>query len=1262
MIGAICHIGGENYMVNRDTLLISCGTHEGRAKLCAIFKNSYNLLEAANIYQTKMFLEQNSRCIAAVILDTTTFQEPDLNTIAEFASRASLPEEIPILAITSSHSPSFHEHLLELGATDIVISPYSPNVLQRQLQTLLDLNLYKFNMEEFTKEQAYFFQRSNEAIMDTLSSIIEYRSLESGQHILRIRRFTEILLREVARSCPECNLDEETIQIISSASSLHDIGKISIPDSILNKPGPLTPEERLEMQTHTTVGYQILNSLSGSINDEYLHYARLICLYHHERWDGHGYPDGIKGDQIPLCAQVAGLADAYDALTSKRVYKDAYSMDKSVNMILNGECGVFSPKLLECFKQVTHEFAELAQDYHDGCELKYEPPALVQTPPADQRGLDTLQLLQSKYQSMLHYMGATVLEINLDDSTYHIVYNPDPNLLVLNTVTSVRHLTQITMESLVIPEELEQFKDVLYQQIPNFFCSVLRRQHHYFHIKSLNGDSQPLYRMTLLRIDPPDSTRRRMTVVVQLVDRIPRTSPTGNLDQDFLDFAVFGTLDTLYSVRRDTYLTLNRCSTDLLSLLGYTVNELESKYQNRMIELIHPNDRKRVFDSIDKQLSSGVDFLVEFRILPKTGDYIWVLNKGRLFTEHMGHEYLYCLMVDISKSKAAEEVLQQTLERQAIILSQTENVIFECDMDGNNAYFSDKWKEMFGYDCCSNIPERLHTDSHLHPDDIPLVFETLHKLQNSSSYAEIDIRIAKADGHYLWCQVRINVQRDQFNIPVKMVGVIINVDAKKRSVQALQNRAERDALTNLLNKDASKDYIESFLASSNNQSCSAMLVIDLDNFKQVNDQYGHMFGDIIIAQAAEEIQKLFRTDDVVGRIGGDEFIVLMKNIPSQDLLHNRLNSLITVFDTTLHNRVPEANLGCSIGVALYPQHGTNHNVLFRRADQALYKAKASGKNTYKIYETGSGSPGNSKKSSVANTPIDSNKKSTFTTDNLIQYTFQQLYTSGDIELTISNMLNLVGQRMNVSRVYIFENNADNTCCSNTFEWCNTGISAEMENLQNLDYHIDFHDKYQENFNDQGIFYCPDVSKLPKAQYDILAPQGIKSMLQCAIYDKGMFRGFVGFDECHSHRLWTQQQIDALSFFSEIISTFLLKKRAQDETERRAENLFSILENQNAWIYVIDSNTFEFLFVNKKTRSLYPQISTGERCYSCLMDLDSPCPNCPALGLPLHESKEEIIVNPILDLRVVSEATSIQWDGRNACLVTCREVKEIPGTK
>ena len=206
---------------------------------------------------------------------------------------------------------------------------------------------------------------SNESMVDVLSTIIEYRSVETGNHVMRIRQYTKALLSKVMETYPEYNLTPEDISSIVSASSLHDIGKISIPDSILNKPGKLTNEEFEIMKGHTTSGAEILKNLNEVGDRKYLRYAYNICLYHHERWDGRGYPTGISGDEIPICAQVVGVADVYDALTSDRVYKKAYSHTKALNMIINGDCGEFSPKVLECLKKVRDQFRDIHSNLLD---------------------------------------------------------------------------------------------------------------------------------------------------------------------------------------------------------------------------------------------------------------------------------------------------------------------------------------------------------------------------------------------------------------------------------------------------------------------------------------------------------------------------------------------------------------------------------------------------------------------------------------------------------------------------------------------------------------------------------------------------------------------------------------------------------------------------------------------------------------------------------------------------------------------------------
>lgn len=208
--------------------------------------------------------------------------------------------------------------------------------------------------------QAERLHQSNEKIIDILGTVVEYRNLESGEHINRVKGFTKILAAKLMEEYPEYGLTPVSVDMISSASALHDIGKIAIPDHILLKPGRLTAEEFEYMKSHTTRGCDILKSIEGVWDDSYGKLSYEICRHHHERYDGKGYPDSLKGEEIPIAAQIVSVADVYDALVTERVYKSAYSKDEAFHMIINGECGMFSPKLLECFRHVRKDFEALA--------------------------------------------------------------------------------------------------------------------------------------------------------------------------------------------------------------------------------------------------------------------------------------------------------------------------------------------------------------------------------------------------------------------------------------------------------------------------------------------------------------------------------------------------------------------------------------------------------------------------------------------------------------------------------------------------------------------------------------------------------------------------------------------------------------------------------------------------------------------------------------------------------------------------------------
>ena len=239
------------------------------------------------------------------------------------------------------------------------------------------------------------------------------------------------------------------------------------------------------------------------------------------------------------------------------------------------------------------------------------------------------------------------------------------------------------------------------------------------------------------------------------------------------------------------------------------------------------------------------------------------------------------------------------------------------------------------------------------------------------------------------------------------------------------------------------------------------------------------------------------------------------------------------------------------GAALFPENGRDYTSLFRCADEALYQSKKLGKNTYTIYDPVMDTIGELSQRST--TDIDSDHQPHLADGSFVHAVFRRLYGSKDLFATIDELLGYVGEQLNVDRVYIFENNADNTTCSNTFEWCNVGITPEKDSLQDVSY-IDDIAGWDGVYDENGVFYCTDIATLEPHFRAILEPQGIKSMLQCAIYDNGVFRGYIGFDDCTINRFWTKEQIGMLQFLAEIMAVFLLKKRAQDDLEERIRAL------------------------------------------------------------------------------------------------------------
>lgn len=348
-------------MEYKETILIVDDSALNRMVLIEILgKENYTFLEAENGQQAVELLDCHPE-VDLLLLDIT-MPEIDGFGVLEAMNQYHWIEETPVIMISAEDSYTFIERAYDLGASDYITRPFDARVVCRRVSNTLMLYAKQKRLVQMVAEQVYEKEKVSNTMISILSHIVEFRNNESGLHVVHIRTITELLLRRLRKKTDRYPLTETDISLISTASALHDIGKINIPEQILNKPGRLTKEEFEIIKTHSAVGEHMLRQIPFNQNEPLVKVAREICRWHHERWDGRGYPDGLKGDEIPISAQVVSLADVYDALTSERCYKAAFDHETALNMIVNGECGAFNPLLLECLMAGADQIKQAMQE------------------------------------------------------------------------------------------------------------------------------------------------------------------------------------------------------------------------------------------------------------------------------------------------------------------------------------------------------------------------------------------------------------------------------------------------------------------------------------------------------------------------------------------------------------------------------------------------------------------------------------------------------------------------------------------------------------------------------------------------------------------------------------------------------------------------------------------------------------------------------------------------------------------------------------
>ncbi len=478
------------------------------------------------------------------------------------------------------------------------------------------------------------------------------------------------------------------------------------------------------------------------------------------------------------------------------------------------------------------------------------------------------------------------------------------------------------------------------------------------------------------------------------------------------------------------------------------------------------------------------------------------------------------------------------------------DLYFEADADSGKVTTDEsKWFSTLDRPAPQKYDDLLQMAGILiHPEEYDAYIDTfsmlnLHRLMDSGTLSvSLEARMLKSDGEYHWSHHNLLLIPDSHTHLAKIIGYMKNIDEQRKKEEEKTVRYQKDGLTGLYTKIVAEKLIEDYLSGDGKHMKHALLVIDIDDFKNINDTYGHLYGDAVLKELSVGLTNLFRYSDIIGRIGGDEFVVLLKHITLTNLMPEKADALLDVFSNISQSKDSGKRISGSIGIATYPNDGANYKDLFLKADKALYMAKKSGKCAYCFYDEQVESEKIQDRinSITVSTSADADdivcmerKISKF---SIAEDIFQILYDSKDLEKSINLIMETIGRYCNVSRVYVFQNASDGKSAKYTHEWCADGVRQDIDLLGPIDYSL--WGDYIQYFNNDGVFYCTDTSTLPKAIYEGMRNEGVFAFLECAIYRDGAFAGFVGFDECTGKRLWKKDEIDTLVLVARILGIAL----------------------------------------------------------------------------------------------------------------------------
>lgn len=546
--------------------------------------------------------------------------------------------------------------------------------------------------------------------------------------------------------------------------------------------------------------------------------------------------------------------------------------------------------------------------------------------------------------------------------------------------------------------------------------------------------------------------------------------------------------------------------------------------------------------------SSPCPFCTNSR-LSKEKSYDWEfynpnLNRTFMIKNRMLDWYGHKARIELSYDMYSAEfkLAKKDQEREAILKTVPAGMIRVDARDCKTVLWHNGiFLDMIGY-TNEQFEKELHNEcTYMHPDDLKRALSLVMGMKKTGENVLFEARAyTRTKEERLWTVTLCYISgEDSWDGIPSYYSIGLDITSERRQIEKLQHKAEKDALTGIYNRDATETQIRGFL-SEKPKTMSALFMIDTDNFKHINDTHGHVTGDIVLSEMASGMKKMIRDTDLVGRIGGDEFTIFMKNISSVEVAEKKAEELLEMFNHLFEHDKKVVKVSCSIGISVYPKDGNTFEEMYQCADKALYKAKTSGKNSYVLYDQSIMKGSELSIVSSLGAMIDSEQHYAESSDNLARYVFRILYQMSNIDEAIQMVMEIVGRQFDIDRIYIYETIKEDQHIKKTYEWSSDGTSSPTENFQYLD--CDQLKKYADLFNQENIFYCRDICKLPVEQSEFFTKQGVKATLQCAFKDGEKITGLVRFDECIGRRFWTKEEVSTLSLISNILDVILRANR------------------------------------------------------------------------------------------------------------------------